>query len=309
MEQQYLGRYAINYKANLQGTARFDRPHLNVIKNGEIVRPANQTKTYARYKITVENDGNKMLSPIYIKDLFPPGAVYVNSTLRPSLTASSANWTLTHLAVGGRSEIILWLEIGDDVSSSLVNRVEATGGHESGWASANNVSVLECGWLPCVPAEDQLLVKKSAYLNASSGDFVWYLLRIENRGNCTASLTVTDRLPGGMELVQATPDITRYNRSSNAIVWNVLAIEPQGMMTIIYKVQIIKGGRLVNQVKVEAFSPEGCDIKPAYDSIVLTMGNESDNERDQTQSDDWAPPEDWGMQCTDSSCLNLDLMI
>jgi len=298
LEQQYIGKYSIRQKTNIKGTARYDRPHINVIKDGEIIIQSNPSKTYARYKIAVENDGNKMLSPVYVEDLFPPGALYVNSSLRPSLTSSSANWTLTHLPVGGRSEIILWLEMGENLSDTLVNRVAASGSHEAGWAYGSNISVIRGGWLEIPPFEDQIVVKKSAYFNVSASDLVWYHLNIENFGNCTASLIVTDSLPLGMKLVEATPDITSYDYESNTITWNVISLKPQGDMSIIYKVQVTKGGRLVNQVKVEAVSLGGCDIKPAYGSSVLTIGNKSSV----SSSGDWMPPEDWNLQCSGTSC-------
>jgi len=300
LEQEYLGRYSIKYKTSLQGTARFDRPHINVIKDGQIIKPENQSRTYARYKIMVENDGNEILSPIYVSDLFPPGAVYVNSSLRPSLTQSSANWSLTHLPVGERSEITLWLEIGENLSNRLVNRVQVAGSHEAGWASASNLSVLECGWLPCAPSRgDQIAVKKSAFVNESASDLVWYLLRIENQGNCTSSLTVTDSLPRGMRLIEATPDVTSYDLESNTLFWNIISLKPKGSLSIIYQVQVTGGGRQVNQVKVEAISPEGCDMKPAYDSTVLVLGKESE----ESWPDDWKPPENWEFQCFDTSCV------
>ncbi|HQJ79494.1 MAG TPA: DUF11 domain-containing protein, partial [Methanothrix sp.] len=300
LEQEYLGRYSIRYKTSLQGTARFDRPHINVIKEGQIIKPENQSRTYARYKITIENDGNEMLSPIYVNDLFPPGAVYVNSSLRPSLAQSSANWSLTHLPVGERSEIILWLEIGENLSNRLVNRVQAAGNHAAGWASASNISVLECGWLPCAPSQsDQIVVKKRAFVNESASDLVWYLLRIENHGNCTPSLTVTDSLPRGMKLIEATPDVTSYDRESNIMVWNIVSLKPNYAVSIMYRVQVTGGGRQVNQVKVEAISPEGCDINPAYDSSVLILGKKSE----ESWPDDWKPPEDWEFQCFDTSCV------
>lgn len=300
LEQEYLGRYSIRYKTSLQGTAKFDRPHINVIKEGETIKPENQSKTYARYKIIIENDGNEMLSPIYVNDLFPPGAVYVNSSLRPSLAESSANWSLTHLPVGGRSEVTLWLEIGENLSNKLVNRVQATGSHSAGWASASNISVLECGWLPCAPTQgDQIVVKKRAFVNESASDLVWYLLRIENHGNCTPSLTVTDSLPRGMKLIGATPDVTRYDRESNTLFWNIVSLKPNDVISILYQVRITAGGKQVNQVKVEAVSPEGCDINPAYDSTVLVLGQKNA----ETWPDDWKPPEDWGFQCVETSCV------
>ncbi|NLH22746.1 MAG: DUF11 domain-containing protein, partial [Methanothrix sp.] len=300
LEQEYLGRYSIKYKTSLQGTAKFDRPHINVIKEGQIIKPENQSKAYARYKIIIENDGNEMLSPIYVNDLFPPGAVYVNSSLRPSLADSGANWSLSHLPVGDRSEVTLWLEIGENLSNRLVNRVQATGSHAAGWASASNISVLECGWLPCAPSQgDQIAVKKRAFVNESASDLVWYLLRIENHGNCTPSLTVTDSLPRGMKLIEATPDVTSYDRESNTLFWNIISLKPNDAISIMYQVQVTAGGKQVNQVKVEAVSPDGCDINPAYDSTVMILGQKNA----ESWPDDWKPPADWVDQCFETSCV------
>ncbi len=96
----------------LTGVPKYDRPHLNVTKTLEGIvdevlpwgynetHLAGETKTrkVATYNITIENDGNRALAPIHVRDIFSPGATYIRSSLKPSsLSETEANWTLTHL--------------------------------------------------------------------------------------------------------------------------------------------------------------------------------------------------------------------
>ena len=76
-------------------------------KTGEIeLLNSSGKSSKVRYTITLENDGNRALGPIYVKDFFPEGAMFIDSSLRPSeLTHARAEWTLTHLSIGDRSSI------------------------------------------------------------------------------------------------------------------------------------------------------------------------------------------------------------
>jgi hypothetical protein len=74
------------------GVAKYDRPHLSVTKTLDgIVEEtlpwgrgeehlAGETKTreVASYTITIENDGNKALGPVYVQDLFPPAGLGIH---------------------------------------------------------------------------------------------------------------------------------------------------------------------------------------------------------------------------------------
>ncbi|MDD4652182.1 MAG: hypothetical protein PHQ34_08120, partial [Methanothrix sp.] len=112
LDQTYAGNYSIKRKVLLGGVSKYDWPHLNLTKTGVVTQKTvvenmvEKTKDIADYTIDLENDGNRSLGPVYVKDLFPPGAVYINSSLRPqSQTSGSAEWVLTHLAIGDRAEI------------------------------------------------------------------------------------------------------------------------------------------------------------------------------------------------------------
>jgi len=145
MDHQYEGDYLVRQSVYLRGVPRYDRPHLTVTKKGEIdVQNCTGSATIARYVITVENNGNRALGPICIRDDFPPGARFVSASVRPSeLTLTSANWTLTHLSIGDVATIKLNLDVTDS-GDSVVNRVETSGGYgEDSWTGDKSFDVIE----------------------------------------------------------------------------------------------------------------------------------------------------------------------
>ena len=95
---EYLGRYSLSRHVQVGGVASFDELHLSLSKEGRM-EPVGGSLIY--YTITVKNDGNRALGPVYIQDLFPPGTEYISSSLRPSqIDATSCQWTLLALGIG-----------------------------------------------------------------------------------------------------------------------------------------------------------------------------------------------------------------
>jgi len=146
MDEQYEGDFAVHRKTAFKGIQKYDSPHLNVTKAGEIDLPNDsEGSCIVRYIITVENDGNRALGPIYVKDFFPEGAKFIESSLRPSeLTHARAEWTLTHLAIGDRSSITLRLEVTNCPDDVIVNRAEASGGYNGDyWITDSSSCIVE----------------------------------------------------------------------------------------------------------------------------------------------------------------------
>jgi hypothetical protein len=161
-DEIYEGDYSIARKILISGAPKYDRPHLNVTKSleridGEAVpwgynktHLAGETKTrkIAAYAITIANDGNRALGPIRVQDLFPTGAGYLRSSLRPTeVMAESCNWTLTHLAIGDVAVIEIELDVTDCTGRELINRVAVCGGEGDEGICAASSSVHEIGWL------------------------------------------------------------------------------------------------------------------------------------------------------------------
>lgn len=145
-DEQYEGDFTVHRKTVVTGIQKYDSPHLNVTKTGEIeLLNGSERSCIVRYTITLENNGNRALGPIYVKDFFPEGAKFVESSLRPSeLTHSRAEWTLTHLAIGDRSSITLRLEVVNCPDDMIVNRAEATGGYNGDyWITDSSSFIVE----------------------------------------------------------------------------------------------------------------------------------------------------------------------
>jgi len=145
-DEQYEGDYSVHRRTIFTGVPKYDRPHLNVTKTGEIdLVNRSERSSIVCYTITLENDGNRALGPVYVKDIFPSGARFIDSSMRPSeLTAVSANWTLTHLAIGDTSSITLLLDVANCPDGELVNRAKASGGYNGDyWITGDSSCIIK----------------------------------------------------------------------------------------------------------------------------------------------------------------------
>jgi uncharacterized repeat protein (TIGR01451 family) len=109
----------------------------------------------AVYTITITNDGNVALGPIFLQDLFPNGARFINSTLRPlHIGKNSSNWTLVHLAIGDSIKIGINLDI-KKCPGNIANQARVMGNYSTGSVNARNLSVIDRAWLGgCAPLEE-----------------------------------------------------------------------------------------------------------------------------------------------------------
>ncbi len=144
-EEMLMGDYSVKRKIILSGAARYDHPHLTLRKDGRKVEDV------AGYTITICNDGNAALAPIFLQDIFPPGASFINSTLRPNrMDGNSSNWTILHLAIGDSLSIGINLDV-ESCQSDIINRAVAVGSYSSGSVTARNISVLQANPLGSWP--------------------------------------------------------------------------------------------------------------------------------------------------------------
>ena len=180
-EERYVGEYGVLRHVLLTGVSRYDQPHVAVIKEGELKSEwyNRVNTTVAEYAITVTNDGNRALDPVYVRDLFPPGTQYISSSVKPStLSSGDANWTILHLGIGNTLTITLKLNVTQYAPSNMLNRVEVGGLAGDTFVSAANYSYLEPGWLNCCPPS--VAVKKSAQLDTQDPSMVHYTITVKN---------------------------------------------------------------------------------------------------------------------------------
>jgi len=289
---KYEGNYSVHRKALFEGVPKYDRPHLNVITEGSfyeetvIENHQHRTITIATYTITLENDGNATLGPIYVTDFFPPGARFINASTKPSeLGENRADWVFTHLAIGDRLAIALNLDVTEYRGDELVNRVEACGIHGDEQICAVDFAALEIEWLKCC-SNDTVSVSKTAWIDEIRPNVVWYRIEIENSAETTRVATVTDSLPDGMFLMETTVPFSSYENC--VVTWNTIDLGPMEKKTIDYSVEALRGGRFENQVRVKPRSVDGAATSPAYATAVIDIAEFDD----EMSSPGWQPP-DW----------------
>jgi len=142
VDERYEGDYYLGMSILVEGLPKYDRPHMNVSKRATVYQLPEGT--FAKYAITAENDGNRALGPIYIRDVFPPESKFVGSSIRPTdITESSARWTLTHLSIGDATTITLCLNVSDNHCADLVSFAEVIGGYNDGWVMISCTSSVE----------------------------------------------------------------------------------------------------------------------------------------------------------------------
>ena len=145
-DETLIGDYKVERKIAITRAPMYDEPHLYLCKDGRLINDV------AVYTITITNDGNVALGPIFLQDLFPAGASFINSTLRPiQIGKNSSNWTLVHLAIGDSIKIGIDLNI-KKCQGNIVNQVLVMGNYSTGSVNAQNLSVIDRAWLGgCAP--------------------------------------------------------------------------------------------------------------------------------------------------------------
>ncbi|MGB5101127.1 MAG: lamin tail domain-containing protein [Methanothrix sp.] len=148
LDETLMGDYDVLRKIILAGPAKYDRPHLYLRKDGQLV------KDVAAYIITITNDGNTTIGPLFLQDLFPPGARFLNATLRPNqIDQNCSNWTLLHLSIGDTVSIGINLNV-EKCEGDIINRAIVMGNCSLGQVVAQNQSVTDRAWLGgCPPAK------------------------------------------------------------------------------------------------------------------------------------------------------------
>ena len=283
----YIGKYKLTRKISISGISRFDRPHLSITKEG---KNEPEFGSFVDYVITLVNDGNRSLGPIYLLDLFPPGTSYVSSSLRPSeLTANSAQWTLVNLGVGSSSKIELTLNMTEELDS-LINRVQVRGGYDDKWVVAENFSALQLGWLSCCPP--QLLAAKEGYVDAKDPMLVHYRIILKNRENDTMVASVTDQLSGEMIFLNSSVDPS--NHDSNEVAWNVVDLRPGELKIIDYWARALQVGTLVNRAHIDSYYLNGTDSASTDVMSSVEIGGEPISR----SGSEWQPPKCFDLNCT-----------
>jgi uncharacterized repeat protein (TIGR01451 family) len=256
LEERYQGVYQITRKISQKGPYKYERPHLTLRKDGSTTQAyfnGVDNCTIVKYIITMINDGNETLSPIYLKDLFPAGTQFINASLRPSeLTSVYAQWELSHLTVGDTASIELMLNATEE-ADDLVNRVEAQGAYDHKWVNASNFTSITRNWLGCCPLK--LMITKTARVDPSNPAVVFFKIRLCNPQNHEMAVRVRDYLPESFTVIRSSLEPAEIEMGK--IDWIINSLKPSSVETIEFVARAARDGSYMNRVHAEGSAIDG----------------------------------------------------
>jgi uncharacterized repeat protein (TIGR01451 family) len=297
VREGYAGDFKVQRSILMAAVSRYNEPHISVRKDGRM-RPGEldgKKGALAEYSITLENDGNRALGPVYIKDLFPAGAEFINASLKPDeLTSGYANWTLVHLGSGETSTIQVRLNVSY-AGAFLVNRVEARGRCRDGWITARNFSVIDTAWLPCCPPE--VAAAKTAFIDQADPSVVRYSIMVRNLGDRKMVVRIEDSPPDTMRLLSASPRSEAGGPGS--LSWILDELSPGEARTIEYRGRYTKTGLFLNSAHLEGYSLDGSGFTSADISALIAISAPAP--KGTSGCSGWEPPA-WGFCPSKGAC-------
>ncbi len=292
LAEEYSGEYQLKRKIHLGGVSTYDMPHLTLKKSGRVVYNSIFNTVTVSYTITVLNDGNTALGPVYVKDLFPVDTQYINSSVKPyKLATNLANWSFLYMPIGQSIDINLNLNVTDE-NDLMINRVYALGYDDGKPVVASNFTVLQSANLPC--CQQEAMAYKIARIDPGDPHVVWYRLGIKNNLNAPMVARVTDTLPTGMTFMNSSlmPESIPYTLS-----WVLTNIPPGKIGIIDYRTVAESGYRFVNTAHIDAYAVDGSGSISTDVGTAITV----ENLTSLNLPGGWKPP-DWGLDQSDNIC-------
>ena len=295
-EDRYMGEFTTSRSIQMTGVSSYDQPHILVRKEGRIGPEwvDRKNSTVAEYNISITNDGNRALAPVYVQDLFPPGTEYISSSLMPAaISETAANWTALHLGIGDTLIITLKLNVTDAAPGNLLNRVVVSGLAGGEYVTAADYCSLEFDWISC--CQPMMALEKQAQVDSMDPSLVHYTIILQNNANGSMAARLDDDLPGGMSLVKADPEPESYD--GELIHWVIPDMRPNQLMTIEYTVRAAGNGDYVNNVHLDASAIDGAGSYTSDATSYLDLSNTGRTAKT-TRYDGWQPP-DWDINTSE----------
>ncbi|MEO2203779.1 hypothetical protein ABGV42_08520 [Paenibacillus pabuli] len=181
-------------------TISVSAPDVDVVKS--TTSTAGSVGDIVTYSVAVTNNGIATVNNVVFTDAVPastvlaPTGVFVDGVLRPGANPSTGI-TIGSIAPGATVTVVFSVQVTSLPASEALNN-QSTVSFTSGVFSATTFSntVTTPVYQPILTA-----VKTGDQAIATVGDTVVYSIAISNAGNYGASVTLTDTIPAGTELV------------------------------------------------------------------------------------------------------------
>ena len=307
-EQEYTGNYSIRRNVSIVRYPRYNRAHIKAIEE-VYLDPANCN--VVNYEIILTNDGVGDLWPIYVKDTFPLGTTYRESSMNPiELTSRYANWSIEDLYPGESVRIGLKLNMIKNVDR-LTNRVRATAYNLSTYGRIvkiygdyNSTILLDPN--RCAPQE--LLLSISAVQDTDNKHNITYRFTLENQADYNMSVNLSADVLNDAKMLTTSPKPKIIGE--NNLSWS-FKLATGKKKTLSYKVDVKRDGLISIGARAYADSLDGQRhlTRDSQASVFIAKPNELSVNR---IVDDWLPEDladPLGVKSTDGSvpCLCLSL--
>ena len=199
------------------------------------------------YQIVVKNDGPNTATGVVVQDLLPSGLRFVGYNSSSIYDETTGVWNVGTLV--NNETKILFIEAEVLSSGDYENCAEVIAADQTDSDSTPNNGVTTeddyacAGIVPQVNAD--VVVSKTVDNNTPNiGDLITYTIRAENKGPARATgLVITDVLPTGLTLVNATPSDGTWTDPT----WNISSLNPGAIetLTIQARVDSSAGGQTI----------------------------------------------------------------
>jgi uncharacterized repeat protein (TIGR01451 family) len=286
IDDEYEGNYSINRHVSIMPV--YDVPHISIITQGHIEKPGCNV---LKYTITLINDGNRALGPIYIIDTFPSGTNFRSTSIRPlELASTYANWSIPFLGSGDLITIDLDLQISKR-KETYTNRVRAFTIYEvqigkrirDRTLRASNSSLLVADWSSCIP--QNISATFAVTSDPKSPKILNYLLTVQNLAEENMSANITVSLPAYIRFINSTSK--PLQASDYEITWTISKIAPQKRRTISFKCEAERDGLFVSRASIRGHSLDGREIAFFNVTAPIMLGEVVDVSTN--YSLDWMP--------------------
>jgi hypothetical protein len=284
-EQEYVGDYSIRRNVSIVRYPRYNKAHIKAIEE-VYFDPANCN--VVNYVITLTNDGVGDLWPIFVKDTFPLGSTYLESTKDPiELTSRYANWSIEGLYPGESVSIGLKLNLIKKVDK-LTNRVRAIAYNSSTYGKAiriygdyNSTILLDPN--RCAPQE--LLLSTNVVQDTDNKHNITYRFTLENQADYNMSVNLSADVLNDAKMLSSSPKPKTIGE--NNLSWS-FKLASGKKKTLSYKVNVKRDGLISIGARAYGVSLDGQrhSSRDSRASVFIAKPNDLSVNR---IVDDWLP--------------------
>ena len=225
------------------------------------------------YQIIVTNNGTAQATNVSLIDQLPPGITYTSdTTTQGSYNAATGLWTIGTLNDGDSATITLsgTVDVGQG-GNTIINTTTAATGDQNDPSTVGDDLVEEIE----VNNEADLVTVKtltSGNSNPTEGETVTFQIEVTNNGAAQATnVSLTDQLPAGITLTDATTSQGSYNAATGLFTIGTLNVNDTATLTLTGTVDVGQGGNTITNITSAATGDQddpttaGDDLEEAVD--------------------------------------------